>query len=135
MKRKKHPEATYAEVVACAEISRPTGATIANGRNQPLSLNFSLAVPTSLSPTTHTPIVTTSYALIFHGKMGGGKRFEATRELQVCRTMVPGTPLVFEHFRMFQQIPFSTRLFLLPENLLFACQKAHATGLFYLKGP
>ena len=50
VKRKKHPEATYAEVVACAEISRPTGATIANGRNQPLSLNFSLAVPTFLEP-------------------------------------------------------------------------------------
>lgn len=124
--RKKQPGASYAEVVACAEVFRPTGAATANERDQALSLDFSLAVPTALSPTTRTSIMTTSYKLSVHAKMGGGEKLEATRELQIRRTMVPSTPLVFEHFRRFQRMPFSTRLFLSPEHLT----NCTATGTF-----
>ena len=134
--RKKQPEATYAEVVACADIVRPTGATTANERDhQALSLDFSLAVPTSLSPTTHTRIMTTSYALIVHATTEGGDKLEAIRELQICRTMALGTPLVFEHFRKFQRMPFSTRLFLAPENLPNCTPKGIFNGDFLLEGP
>jgi hypothetical protein len=134
VKRKKQPEATYAEVVACAEIFRPTGAVTANERDQALS-NFSLAVPASLSPTTHTPIMTTSYALIVDAKMEGGEKLEATRELQICRTMVPSTPLVFEHYRRCQQMPFSTRLFLSPGHLPNCTSKDTFNGTILLEGP
>lgn len=133
--RKKQPEATYAEVVACAEVFRSTGAATANERDQALSLDFSLAVPTALSPTTHTPIMTTSYALSVHASMEGGGNLEATRELQICRTMVPSTPLIFEHFRRFQRMPFSTRLFLSPERLPNCTSKDIINGNVLLEGP
>ncbi|KAB8244578.1 hypothetical protein BDV35DRAFT_359401 [Aspergillus flavus] len=49
--------------------------------------------------------------------MERGEKLEVTCELQICRTMVPSTSLVFERFRRFQGIPFSTRLFLSREHL------------------
>lgn len=135
VKRKQQPQATFAEVVAYAEISCSAEAATATQRDQASSLNFSLAVPTSLSPTTHTPIMTTSYALIVHAKAERGEKFGTTRELQICRTMVPSTPLVFEHFRKFQRMPFSTRLFLSPEHLPNLTSKGTFNGTVLLEGP
>lgn len=135
VKRKQQSQATYAEVVAYAEIPCSTKAATGPERNRALSLGFSLAIPTSLCPTTHTPIMTTSYALTAHAKTEGGERLEATCELQIRRTMIPNVPLVFEHFRKFQRMPCRTRLFLSPEHLPNLTSKGTFNGTVLLEGP
>lgn len=135
VRRKQRPPAFYTEVVACTETSRSTRSIKSTEGHHSLVFEFALSVPTSLSPTTHTTIATTSYALIVHAKTEAGKTIEVHHNMQICRTMVPSAPLVFDHFRKFQRMPFMTRLFLSPKHLPDLTSNNQLDGTTLLEAP
>lgn len=135
VRRKQQPPASYTETVAYSEVLRPTSPFSNVQEGQAPSFEFTLAVPAFLCSTTYTPIATISYALTVHAKTDEDQALERLQDLHICRAMVPSTPLVFEHLRRFQQMPFRTRLFLSPEHLSDLAPSTSFNGTILLEGP
>lgn len=134
VKKKQPLQICYKEVLASTKAidSRQEAPT---EEDQTLSYDFALALPTALCPTTHAAIATTTYVLAVHAKTEDDEILETHQDIRVNRVMVANAPLVFEHFRKFGRLPFTTKLFLSPQALPDYTSENTFNATVELEGP
>lgn len=134
VRKKQQPPICYEEIVAYTKVIEPRQSS-STREDRTLFYDFALALPTSLSPTTRTAIATTSYVLTVQTKRGNGKILETTQDIRINRVLAVNATLVFEHFRKFERLPFTTKLFLSPQSLSDRFSESAIDATVFLNGP